>query len=93
MKNPVFSDRSSQELDLAMLRAVALTNETYERLRGEPAFEGTMAAGGVLVGGGIGALVANEMTDEEITAFVLDIASKVRSAMSTLPHLASTHRV
>jgi hypothetical protein len=43
-----------------------------------PAFQGSMAVVGMLIGHGLGCLVSNEMTDEQIVAHVLDIVSQIR---------------
>ncbi len=50
-----------------------------------PAISGSMAIPGMLLGHGVGAFVAEDMTDDQIVKVVLEIAARVRRATAAVP--------
>lgn len=68
--------RSLQE---AAARVEALYAELYDAY---PALRDSLAIAGMMVGHGLGAFVASDLTDDQIVAHVLDIVSQIRQVLA-----------
>ena len=62
-----------------MAEATKLVQELHEKLHDTyPVLQGNLSIPGMLVGHGLGAFVANGMTNDQIVAHVLDIVMHIR---------------
>jgi hypothetical protein len=67
-----------QALQAASVRVEALYAELHDA---HPALCGSLAIAGTLVGHGLGAFVANGLTDEQIVVQVLAITAQIRDTL------------
>lgn len=73
------------EIKSVLLKASPRIEKLHAELRDAyPALRGTLAIPGMLVGHGLGAFVANGMTDDQIVVHVLVIVAQIRQALSEL---------
>lgn len=74
--------RPGPEFARVMAEATKLVQELHERLHDTyPVLQGNLSIPGMLVGHGLGAFVANGMTNDQIVAHVLDIVSHIRQTV------------
>ena len=78
MTIPEFDPEVAAALRDATTRIDALHAEL---LAAFPVFQETMAVPGILIGHGLGALVANGMTNDQIVAHVLAIVAGIRQQL------------
>jgi hypothetical protein len=70
------------EVAAALREATQRIDELHmELLAAFPVFQGTLALPGILIGHGLGALVVNGMTNDQIIAKVLAIVAGIREQL------------
>ena len=72
------------EIERALQRTASTIKETHMRLDAQhAALRGTLAISGCFLGHGLGVLIDNGFTDDQIIEHVLKICSQIRDAIST----------
>ncbi len=72
------------EFARVMAEATKLVQELHERLHDTyPVLQGNLSIPGMLVGHGLGAFVANGMSDDQIVAHVLGIVRHIRQTVGS----------
>ena len=75
----------SDELEAALHAASERVQQMRTELHDEfPAFRGTLAVAGVLVGHGLASFVSNGMTDEQIIVQMVAILAEIRQTRTSV---------
>jgi hypothetical protein len=83
--NAVTTPDLNDPVNAALLGASPRVEKLHaELIAAYPALRGTLAIPGMLVGHGLGAFVANGMTNDQIVEHVLVIVAQIRQALSEL---------